>query len=199
MKTLPRVIISLTSGSDCFGRSPHRKEGHERPAAPCRGVCSASPRGPDAQGAALEPYTVHLAEVVFLVHSWGGAGGEIAAAWLHDTVEDCPPTSIADIADAFGHDIAAIVAELTDDKRLSKVARKRLQIENAPKKTRSASIVKIADKCSNVGAIMTSPPAGWSLERRFEYLHWARAVVAGLPHKPAAGLCCTNRVMGFMS
>jgi len=163
-----RVMNDLLHRAEVFAR--HRHEGQTR------------------KGAALEPYTVHLEEVVFLVHSWGGTDWEIAAAWLHDTVEDCPPTSIADIADAFGHDIASIVAELTDDKRLPKVDRKRLQIEKAPKKSPSASIVKIADKCSNVGAIMTSPPAGWSLERRFEYLHWARAVVAGLPHKPAAAI-----------
>ena len=144
--------------------------------------------GQTRKGAALEPYTVHLEEVALLVTTWGGTHQEIAAAWLHDTVEDCPPTSLADLDEAFGREVASIVAELTDDKQLPKAERKRLQIENAPKKSASASLVKIADKCSNVGAIRTSPPASWSVERRLEYLSWARDVVSGLPHKPSQAL-----------
>lgn len=144
--------------------------------------------GQTRKGAALEPYVTHLEEVVSLVQSWGGSNHEIAAAWLHDTVEDCPPTSISEIAQAFGDEVASIVAELTDDKSLPKTERKRLQVVNAAKKSYSASLIKIADKCSNVAAILESPPADWSPERRLEYLNWARDVVQGLPHRPIAAI-----------
>ena len=42
------------------------------------------------KGKAKEPYTNHLVEVAALVERWSGSESAIAAAWLHDTVEDCP-------------------------------------------------------------------------------------------------------------
>ena len=42
------------------------------------------------KGTAREPYAVHLEEVVLLVKRWNGSKEAIVAAWLHDTVEDCP-------------------------------------------------------------------------------------------------------------
>ena len=70
-----------------------------------------------------------------------------SAAWLHDTVEDRPPTSFAEIENEFNVDIANIVRELTDDKSLPKAERKRLQIVNAIKKAEEGRLIKLADKC----------------------------------------------------
>lgn len=138
------------------------------------------------KGAKREPYVIHLEEVADLVRKWRGSDVEVAAAWLHDTVEDCPPTSLEELKLKFGSRVADIVAELTDDKSLPKNERKRLQTVNAAKKSASACLVKLADKASNVAAISNSPPADWSLERRLEYIEWAKSVVDGLQHKPAA-------------
>lgn len=140
------------------------------------------------KGAAKEPYTIHLEEVSSLVATWGGSDEAIAAAWLHDTVEDCPPTSHEDLVAEFGERIAGLVAELTDDKTLPKPERKELQIANATKKTPEAALVKLADKTSNVGAIAESPPEGWSLARRLQYIAWAEKVVSALPQLPQKGL-----------
>ena len=140
------------------------------------------------KGKAKEPYVNHLEEVAKLTERWGGGENAIAAAWLHDTVEDCPPISFADLALLFGDKIADIVAELTDDKSLPKAERKRKQVENASHKSNDASLVKLADKTSNVGAISKSPPADWSLERRLAYLNWANEVVERLPLTPKEGL-----------
>ena len=140
------------------------------------------------KGAAKEPYTIHLEEVSSLVEKWGGSEEAIAAAWLHDTVEDCPPTSYEDLVAEFGDRVANIVAELTDDKSLPKPKRKELQIENAAKKTPEAALVKLADKTSNVGAIAESPPEGWSLARRLQYIAWAEKVVSALPYLPEKGI-----------
>ena len=140
------------------------------------------------KGKAKEPYVNHLEEVAKLTERWGGGENAIAAAWLHDTVEDCPPISFADLALLFGDKIADIVAELTDDKSLPKAERKRKQLENSSFKSVDASLVKLADKTSNVGAIGKSPPADWSLERRLAYISWANEVVERLPFAPKEGL-----------
>ena len=140
------------------------------------------------KGAASEPYSIHLEEVAGLVANWGGGEIEIAAAWLHDTVEDCPPTSFDDLEAEFGAQVANIVRELTDDKSLPKEERKRLQMVNAPKKSLSAALVKLADKASNVGALNHSPPADWSRERRLAYVEWAETVVLALPPLPQKAL-----------
>ncbi|WP_343079378.1 HD domain-containing protein [Ostreiculturibacter nitratireducens] len=143
-------------------------------------------QGQTRKGAAKEPYTVHLEEVAALVAEFGGSHEVIAAAWLHDTVEDCEPTSHEEIAAIFGDAIASIVAEVTDDKNLPKEERKRLQIVNAPKKSAQAALLKICDKISNIRAIGNSPPEDWPGERQLAYLAWAVSVVENLPALPDA-------------
>ena len=140
------------------------------------------------KGKAQEPYTIHLEEVAVLVGRWSGSERAIAAAWLHDTVEDCPPTSLTELETLFSKEVADIVAELTDNKTLPKASRKEQQIINAPRKSDEASLVKLADKTSNIGAIANSPPNGWSLDRRLEYIAWANTVVGNLPFLPAEGV-----------
>ncbi len=80
----------------------------------------------------------------------------------------------------FERKAAGIVAEVTDNKRLHKKARKRLQIEHAPHLSRDAKLVKLADKTCNLRDVVASPPADWSPKRKREYLDWAAAVVGGL-------------------
>jgi len=133
------------------------------------------------KGAAAEPYVNHLLEVAGLVASalTEPDTNLIVAAILHDVVEDAAVTN-QELAEIFGADVASLVAEVTDDKSLPKAERKRLQVVNAPKKSTRAQMIKLADKISNLRAILTSPPADWSLERRREYFVWARQVVDGL-------------------
>jgi GTP diphosphokinase / guanosine-3',5'-bis(diphosphate) 3'-diphosphatase len=100
----------------------------------------------------------------------------LAAAILHDTIEDTE-TTYEELRDRFGKKIAGIVREVSDDKTLSKVDRKRLQIEHAKDLSRAARLVKLADKISNVRDIASNPPAHWHLERRREYFDWAKKVV----------------------
>ena len=126
--------------------------------------------------------------MVELVRSYGGNEEEICAAWLHDTVEDCPPTSFEDLESRFGIEVANVVRELTDDKSLAKAERKRLQVVNASHKSRSASLVKLCDKTSNLRAIANSPPKNWDYQRRCDYVTWAATVVAALPYKPEKAL-----------
>ena len=73
----------------------------------------------------------------------------IAAALLHDTVEDTE-TTIEELEERFGKRVAAVVAEVTDDKSLPKAERKRLQIVKAGSKSTEAKLVKLADKIANL-------------------------------------------------
>lgn len=103
----------------------------------------------------------------------------ICAALLHDTIEDTETTA-AELEAEFGTVVRDIVLEVTDDKLLPKVERKRLQVEHAGHASAKAKLVKLADKISNLRDIASSPPASWSLVRQQEYFEWARAVIAGV-------------------
>lgn len=100
----------------------------------------------------------------------------IAAALLHDTIEDTE-TTLAELRRDFGPEIASIVQEVTDDKQLPKVRRKELQIEHAPHLSKGAKLVKLADRICNVQDVLASPPKGWSAARRREYFDWSKQVV----------------------
>ena len=100
----------------------------------------------------------------------------LAAALLHDTIEDTQTTH-DEIEIVFGHEIANIVAECSDDKSLTKLERKQAQIDHAASISRKAKLVKLADKIANVSDLNGAPPAGWSLERKREYYDWAKQVV----------------------
>src|SRR6476620_8688290 len=104
----------------------------------------------------------------------------LSAAALHDTIEDTETTG-EELEREFGSAIASIVSEMTDDKSLPKAARKRLQIEHAPRMSWEGALVKLADKICNLRDVAANPPAGWSLEQRREYFEWAKAVVDALP------------------
>ncbi len=134
------------------------------------------------KGQAQEPYINHLTEVAFLLASAVGDSDPdlIVAGYLHDTMEDSGVTRDY-LAFRFGEDVAALVAEVTDDKTLDKPERKRRQIENAPAKSVRAQWLKQADKISNLRSLRTSPPASWPAGRQMEYVLWAKQVVDGFP------------------
>ena len=134
--------------------------------------------GQTRKGASRAPYLDHLAEVAALLAATPAADDPnlIAAAWLHDAVED-GHASAAEIEDRFGPDIRSLVHELTDDLSLDKEERKRRQVAEIASKSRRARLLKLADKVSNVREILQDPPADWSAAERRAYAEWALAVV----------------------
>ena len=139
-------------------------------------------KGQTRKGEAAEPYITHVHEVAFLVSNFGGDDIAVAGAWLHDVVEDCTPT-LEDVIKEFGDEVAALVAEVTDDKALEKADRKARQVETAVKKSDRACLIKWADKTSNLRAIALSPPP-WPATRKREYIAWASSVTGALPFRP---------------
>ncbi len=125
------------------------------------------------------PYINHPIAVARLLWECGVTDETaLLAAVLHDTIEDTATTH-AELAQLFGAAVADVVAEVTDDKALPKARRKELQVEHAPHMSRIAKLVKLADKTCNVRDVIDSPP-DWPLERRQQYIDWAKQVVDGL-------------------
>src|SRR5258706_1875415 len=118
------------------------------------------------KGETAEPYINHLTEVAALLAE-ATDGSDVVllmGGLLHDTLEDTDAT-YEDLVDRFGPEVAALVAEVTDDKSLPKEERKRLQVETTAKKSRRAKLLKVADKASNLRGLVRSPPSGWPQER----------------------------------
>lgn len=133
------------------------------------------------KGSDAQPYINHPLDVANMLSDIGGIDDPeiLAAAILHDTVEDTESTG-DEIHELFGERVAGYVLEVTDNKSLPKAERKQLQIEHAPQLTPGAKAIKLADKISNVKDVTDHPPADWPKERRLEYIDWAERVVAGL-------------------
>jgi len=132
------------------------------------------------KGAEGSPYINHLIEVAEILAREGAVRDPVTlqAAVLHDTLEDTHTTP-EELEARFGPEVRRVVEEVTDDKRLPKQERKRLQVEHAPGLSERARLVKIADKISNARSVAVTPPADWPLDRRREYLRWTERVVAG--------------------
>ena len=123
---MTRTDLSLVLEAAAFAADKHRMQ-----------------RRKDAEAS---PYINHPLALAHLLASEGRITDPVvlASALLHDTVEDTE-TSVEELRDAFGPEIAAIVAEVTDDKSLSKEERKRLQVVKAASKSDGAKLVKLAD------------------------------------------------------
>jgi guanosine-3',5'-bis(diphosphate) 3'-pyrophosphohydrolase len=135
-------------------------------------------KGPDAL-----PYINHLIEVAaLLAASQPELDAELVmAGFLHDTIEDARVTA-DELQERFGPGVAALVVEVTDNKKLEKPERKRLQVENAPTKSARAQALGAADKISNMRSVLLNPPVNWSYARKREYFDWAKRVVDRYPN-----------------
>lgn len=133
------------------------------------------------------PYINHPIDVATLLATVGRAtdADVLAAALLHDTVEDTDTTP-EELEQEFGPVISALVAEVTDDAALTSAERKVRQEREAPFNSPKAKLIRLADKTCNVHDITYNPPPAWSLERRIAYFDWAERVVAGLRGTNAA-------------
>lgn len=108
-----------------------------------------------------EPYIVHPAEVASIVASVPGSTPDmVAAAWLHDVVEDTGCT-FTDVHMAFGIDIATMVNWLTDVSRPedgNRATRKAIDREHTAQAPAEAQTIKLADLISNSRSIMQHDP-----------------------------------------
>ena len=108
-----------------------------------------------------EPYIVHPAEVASIVASVPGSTPDmVAAAWLHDVIEDTGCT-FTDVHMAFGIDIATLVGWLTDVSKPedgNRATRKAMDREHTARAPAEAQTIKLADLISNSRSIMAHDP-----------------------------------------
>lgn len=104
----------------------------------------------------MEPYIVHPAEVAGIVDSVEGAtAAMVAAAWLHDVVEDTGVT-IEVIKAEFGTEVAELVGWLTDVSRPeqgNRATRKAIDRAHTAMASAEAQTIKLADLISNCRSI----------------------------------------------
>lgn len=110
-----------------------------------------------------EPYWNHCRAVADLVESWGGTLEMIAAAWLHDTLEDTEMT-VERLREIFGPVVAGYVEELTDVythaayPNLNRAQRKALESVRLGRASLEARVVKLADLTDNSSTIEAHDP-----------------------------------------
>lgn len=137
-------------------------------------------RGQRRKDAAATPYINHPIKVAALLTQAGITDVEvIIAGILHDTIEDTQ-TTFTELQNIFGNNIASMVMECTDDKSLSKIDRKKLQISHAAGISNKAKLIKLADKYANLYDMIISPPKDWSKEQIIGNVIWSYAVVMQL-------------------
>ncbi len=98
-----------------------------------------------------KPYTDHLSEVARITASVTDDEAMIAAAWLHDAVEDTPAT-IDDIEREFGPEVAGLVRALTDVSKPSdgnRAERKAIDRAHLAQACGRAQTIKLADLIDN--------------------------------------------------
>lgn len=103
-----------------------------------------------------ESYIVHPAEVVSIVKTVPHTQEMLAAAWLHDVVEDTDVT-LSTISIEFGMEVARLVEWLTDVSKPidgNRAVRKALDREHTARAPAAAQTVKLADLISNTRSIM---------------------------------------------
>ena len=103
------------------------------------------------------PYADHLAEVAGIVSTVLSYDYVIAAAWLHDCVEDCEVVP-AELCRRFGPVVQAGVLALSDleiGNRAERKAASRTRLSSAPWWVQT---IKVADLISNTSSIVMHDP-----------------------------------------
>ncbi|MDC0069165.1 HD domain-containing protein [Gammaproteobacteria bacterium] len=125
------------SAAESFAKEIHRKNNHRR----------------KYTG---EPYEVHLIAVSSHIAAIEGSPEMIAAAWLHDLVEDTDTTVLA-IEQKFGSAVANLVSELTDistEADGNRRARKMIDRSRIAFISSDAKTIKLADLIDNAKSII---------------------------------------------
>lgn len=96
------------------------------------------------------PYIVHPVEVGDIVASMTNDQEIIAAAILHDTLEDCPQVTEEILRREFGSRVTELVLHESEDKTKSWKERKQKTVNSLSGLPREAQYIALADKLSNM-------------------------------------------------
>ena len=143
-----------------------------------------------------EPYIGHPVRVANTIEKYKQShnlDALIAAAYLHDTVEDTDTTH-EDLEKLFGGLVASLVKELTSDKeQIAKMGKTEyLSKKMAHDMSSYALVIKLADRLDNVKDIATAKTPAWrakyrsETERILDYIEQNRTLSG--THKKLIGL-----------
>lgn len=103
-----------------------------------------------------EPYLIHPLETAFILSKMRLDEASITTGLLHDTVEDSPMTSLEEIEERFGREIAELVDGVTKISQMKFASREQQQAENFKKillataKDIRVILIKLADRLHNM-------------------------------------------------
>ncbi|MBR2943472.1 MAG: bifunctional (p)ppGpp synthetase/guanosine-3',5'-bis(diphosphate) 3'-pyrophosphohydrolase [Clostridia bacterium] len=113
-----------------------------------------------------EPYIMHPISVAEIVANLGLDTDSVCAAFLHDTVEDCPDkTNLDEITRLFGSDVALLVDGVTKIKSINVEEKEEAQIESIRKMLLAMSkdirviFIKLCDRVHNMRTLYVKKDA----------------------------------------
>ncbi len=113
-----------------------------------------------------EPYIMHPISVAEIVSTLGLDTDSVCAAFLHDTVEDCPDkTNLDEITRIFGADVALLVDGVTKIKSINVEDKEEAQIESIRKMLLAMSkdirviFIKLCDRVHNMRTLYVKKDA----------------------------------------
>ncbi len=136
------------------------------------------------------PYAAHTARVALIIAVEFGFTDEsiIAAALLHDVIEDCG-TDYEDIEEKMGSEVAHYVVAMTKDMRLPEAERERAYDEQLAAGPWQGRLIKLADVYDNLSDAVTD----WGKRRIIERAERAMNLAAG--DEQLAGACKKLRAL----
>jgi guanosine-3',5'-bis(diphosphate) 3'-pyrophosphohydrolase len=117
------------------------------------------------------PYRHHLEAVAANAREFGFPLAAVAAAWLHDTVEDTEVTR-EEIEREFGPEVAALVEGVTNEYGRNRAERKARTMPKTKAAGKMAVGLKLADRIANVTACLDDrDPKNTSMLRCYRREH----------------------------
>ena len=106
-----------------------------------------------------DPYIIHPTRIAAKVALWDGTADMIAAAFLHDTVEDCEVTH-EEIKEKFGQEVSDIVRGLTNAPKTSgnRKLRKTIDLQRLMNADWRVQTIKVLDIDDNSNTMCEGDP-----------------------------------------
>lgn len=101
------------------------------------------------------PFWIHPAHVAEVAEEYGLAAPLVAAAWLHDTMEDCEDVTPKALLDLFGPDVAFLVWAVTNEPGTRKERHPATYAKIRQANYLGATAVKLCDRIANAEHCLT--------------------------------------------
>ena len=122
-----------------------------------------------------KPFIEHPRDVARLAEKYGFSNEIIAAAWLHDTLEDCPEVTFSHLIDGFNLSITTLVEAVTDGPGKNRKERAKKTLPKIRKAGYNAVALKLCDRLSNIQAAIRDNDSLLNMYKK-EYSEFKKAL-----------------------